>query len=187
MNCLTCSSANNCVTCADSYYYNGSTCLICPAFCTSCTSTKCNSCQSGYTPSLNMCFSCRNQMPQCLTCTHALICTQCATAYYFNYNQFNCISCNVTMPNCQFCTGFNGCDQCYYGFYRASMATCSPCNYKINACCQNYVANCSICKSNVTCSICQNLYYLNSYLTCSPCSDYSTSCVLCSSISCFGC
>lgn len=84
-NCLTCTSATNCLSCYPAKYLSGTTCLNCMANCVNCTSAAtCISCDTYYIFNTGMCRPNCTLVTNCATCSvvaTGINCLTCATGY----------------------------------------------------------------------------------------------------------
>jgi hypothetical protein len=80
VNCLKCTveaSENDCVSCAEGRYLDGTTCPECEIGCKSCSEAgKCINCKEGYYMEEDG-FTCTACSPPCLTCFSATFCYTC--------------------------------------------------------------------------------------------------------------
>ncbi|EAR82776.1 leishmanolysin family protein (macronuclear) [Tetrahymena thermophila SB210] len=155
-------------TCKDGQYLDANNnCQLCDSSCATCiqTSTRCNSCKSGFVLSRYTCLpsSCQdgffmNQQGRCLQCSES--CTKCVN------NQDNCI-------------------ECARG-YTLDKATQKCIRRQKKQQCHPSCKNCSSPNNDSACLSCKDGHYLNnrsqclqcdnSCLTCDRYSDYCTSC-----------
>jgi proprotein convertase subtilisin/kexin type 5 len=144
-NCLTCRSANNCITC-DSHYYKNSLngCSVCDTSCQTCTNSgKCRTCINNYF--LNEGRTCQQCENGCLGCGSALDCHTSWETYYLDSENTPVIcpaGCNLAK-----CSDNYGCTECGTGFYLTPPKTCQQADVN---CKIGYVSDrigCEECKS----------------------------------------
>ncbi|KAM3143706.1 hypothetical protein pb186bvf_004202 [Paramecium bursaria] len=145
--CTSCALSSGTLACSavsSGYYLNGSTVASCQPNCTSCNSTTCNICATGYvvnSTNNNLCTQCS---AGCSVCTSSSSCSTCLSGYNLISssntcqqcpsncsacsNTYLCSTCNLgyvlnagscvtlSQANCM-TAGATGCTQCMYGFY----------------------------------------------------------------------
>ena len=167
-NCVLCSDANNCSSCASPYYLvNGtcrsscptgyyldtaaSRCLTCVAPCTQCSSrTNCSACETNWTLSGSTCLN------------------QCPEGYYYNTSLSNCTACHL--QGCGVCTATQcqSCASTKYGYYsNGVLALClDSCTLQSTYAdqstmtCEHCFTNCLICTNATYCTRCNATHYL---------------------------
>lgn len=199
-NCVSCTN-NSCISCATNYtvlngncslscpigtFLSMSTCLSCPAYCLSCTSSSsCSQCLDLSIMLVNgLCYtSCPDQTYQsgntckscyqtCVTCSGTFTnCSSCITPYNlygnaclaacpngtFSYNY----ACQACATNCLLCTGINECTVCSSNYYliNGTCRTGCPSGYYIDTTsnrCLQCTSPCLVCTSRTSCSSCQS-------------------------------
>jgi proprotein convertase subtilisin/kexin type 5 len=100
-------------------------------------------CLSGYIVFNNLCTSCSQAIPYCISCTNPTACTTCNTSTT-KYTDQKCYLCNLT--NCVLCKQDNICDQCTAGYILFN-SLCVICSQAIPYC--DSCANATVC---ITCN-----------------------------------
>ncbi|CAD8094805.1 unnamed protein product [Paramecium primaurelia] len=110
INCLNCTDANTCTSCAPTYIVINNACTKCIGYsdkCTSCFNGYCNSCINNYLiQSDGTCLKCPDNCSQgcaknTLQNTNPTICQVCQDQYYLNSNGL-CIKCSSTFLRCKY-------------------------------------------------------------------------------------
>ena len=140
---------NNIRKCSDKY----------SSYCSTCNSSGCISCQSGYYISNKDCKPCA---AHCRKCQDSSYCLTCSSYMIMDTTTHSCTRyCYSAIENCYYCSDANTCTRCYSGFYINSSNKCSPCSE---------IPNCTNCSDKTTCLYCKKGYYVNSSKGCSICS-----------------
>lgn len=148
----------------------------CPSGCKVCPdATICSTCLDTYVlnPATNLCNSCANIIPNCLSCSSSsgvTVCVNCSVG--FTLDQTTCTSAvqSCADVNCATClSDIKICIACLDGYYVASDATCMTCGT---------IANCKACSNSTTCTTCLDGSSLTINGTCVvPCHvDYCQTC-----------
>lgn len=193
---------NQClINCPVGMYSYNQVCLKCPANCSSCISSYCLSCETGYllngtcTNSCglghyevgNVCNTC--EYP-CLACNVSQ-CYNCSSGYFLDSYQ-----CTACADNCLDCDG-NDCAVCRAGFIlddgicrscqfcedcdKGVCSSCTPGNFLSNNSCAPCSHGCKVCNATA-CAECNSGWHLNE--TCIKC---NSSCDLCDQNGCTKC
>lgn len=203
--CTSCSFTTTtlCTACNTNYYpattpYPTSSCIACPTYCTSCTSsTVCTGCGAGMgSPVSGECFctlpnyldpvsltcvACNLAIANCLTCapTSPATCLTSVSGTYVSADKTQVLACPL---NCATCDS-SGCISPNPG-YTLTGSTLS-CDTTCTTCLSGTITHCTLCLSGSTCGGCSNGFYLSSSTTCYPCPTYCQQCT--STGSCLSC
>lgn len=202
-NCIDCSGTSTsnitCVSCIGGYYFDGTSCLQCTPYCSSCVNgTSCTNCTSPFiytssngtcncdtansymlNPTGTTCVLCSDYIPNCVTCTISpLACTDCADPYYVDASN----TCTQCPPGCPSCTVPTVCDvACLTGYTGVDCTTCSGC---VACPGPTGIAYCATC-TGATCDSCDVGYFMDTGPTCTLC---PSGCITCSNLtSCGSC
>ena len=181
--CPTCTSPNNCVSCAPGFYLNKGMCEPCSTpNCQSCSASsvqnKCSLCFQGYYLNIqgNACLKCPSNCTICsINNSGLLACSTCTQGYFMGKN-----SCTACPNNCLTCQSSSSCATCVAGFYLTPLLNCAACPQ-----------GCASCNAAATCSACDVGFYwdvnsdtkegscLRCKSPCHDCRDSPTNCLMC--------
>ncbi|KAL4502619.1 hypothetical protein ABPG73_014376 [Tetrahymena malaccensis] len=180
--CKTCSKpidANQCLSCNDGFFLDGSKCTVCSSPCKTCdsTSTKCLSCVANYTydSSKNTCTPiCDSSCKSCSKPSDPNSCISCNDGSFLDGNK--CSACTSPCKTCD--TSATKCSSCMTDYtFDSSKNQCNP----------NCDASCKTCskpKDSNQCLTCNDGSFLdgNKCSACtSPCKTCDTSATKCTS------
>lgn len=115
-NCPSCAASHNCFYfCSYGYYYSGTSCYIYwnMAGCIAANGFYCVSCNPNYYLSSSyVCIICSSVIPNCLTCSNPVYCSQCVSGYTINSITNTCDSCSLNISNCAICISKFVCTSC---------------------------------------------------------------------------
>ena len=183
-NCLICSTADYCSSCATGYSLLEGICSCsCTGHCSSCSidCSTCYACDAGY--QLNINSLCENKPincsdSNCISCSTADICTKCVedpgTPRIYSLEAGKC-HLNCFDRNCLTCSPYNQCTTCKNGFkliFGSCVIQASSCSIL-----------CAICDDNSICTKCIN----NHYLSAGICKDCALECISCTASVCSVC
>lgn len=127
LNCLTCSTVQNCIECNVSYYLTypnqQPVCTPCPSQCLTCNSNGCLYCAEGYyptqtgqesTPQNVQCLPC-SVIAGCVSCYNSQFCKMCTTDSYSVLPSIQG-SCNPCPSGCILCDNNQKCSNCTNGY-----------------------------------------------------------------------
>jgi hypothetical protein len=200
-NCFNCTSNSSCLTCNKGYILNGSVCIGCSIFCSSCELTNvtlCTSCDRGLVLVNSQCVPCPLN---CLDCRNLTFCDTCLNGFVANDTgacvtqcQLPCVTCMSGQPsNCTSCPSGATLSSgvCSFDLTCNSTSNCTYCGqvfnyYLVPTVTGNICLNCSTISNCIQCNaadptkclLCTNGYYPNAIGACVQC---STNCLTCNS------
>jgi proprotein convertase subtilisin/kexin type 5 len=174
--CLDCPTSDTCALCNDTgqFALSGTTCA----------------CNAGFVLAGSQCLTCGSAIPNCLTCTSAVMCTSCESGYFVDPITRLCLTCASAMPGCLTCSSSMACTSCdsaaQFGL-SGSVCTCNA-GYVLlgTECvtCGSAMPNCETCSSATICTSCSSSYFVNATTSqCSTCLNAMPGCLTCTSSS----
>jgi hypothetical protein len=174
--CKTCTSVNNCITCATGYSLYGLSCILaCPSayisiaqVCLTCTS-PCLTC----TPTQTTCTSCVTSLSPSVYLTSSYTCViaaNCPTQTYADTSNYKCVAC---VSPCLTCSTAVICLSCVTGtsFYINKCLSSCPTGYaSVSSICTACTSPCLTCSGSITsCLSCDPSVSPSVYLAGSSC------------------